>query len=196
MAGRRNPAGLCLRTAQTLQFDSVGVLQTAAPIGPPIISFTPPCANAVSVTLHLGTGINGITSFAGTSTAVLRDQNGYAAGQLQNFSIDRAGLITGAFTNGTNVVLGRIVLADFNTPAGLLRVGDQASARVSHFKYAAGTHRPPPCVALERGTSDRSEGGPTRLLCPVSRALRCATSPILVVADRLTRSTFDAPRAP
>jgi flagellar hook protein FlgE len=111
-------------TPQTLQFDTTGILLAAAPTDPPVIGFQPAGADPVSITLDLGSGINGITSFAGTMTAVLRDQNGYSAGQLQNFSIDRAGVITGAFTNGTNVVLGQIVLADFNNPAGLLRVGD------------------------------------------------------------------------
>ena len=81
-------------------------------------------AEAATV-LDLGSGgVNGITSFAGTSTAVLKDQNGYEAGQLENFSIDRTGLITGSFTNGTNVILAQIVLSDFNNPGGLLRVGD------------------------------------------------------------------------
>ena len=61
---------------------------------------------------------------ATSSTAVLRDQNGYTAGQLENFSIDRYGGITGYFTNGTTSTLGKIVLADFNNPSGLLRTGD------------------------------------------------------------------------
>ncbi len=116
-------------TPQTLQFDSQGILLTVAPTDPPVIGFTPPGADPVAVTLDLGNNtVNGITAFAGTSTAVLKDQNGYAAGQLENFSIDRTGLITGAFTNGTNVVLGQIVLADFNNPGGLLRVGDNMYA--------------------------------------------------------------------
>lgn len=116
-------------TPQTLQFDTQGILQTVAPTDPPLITFQPAGADLVSVTLDLGGNtVNGITSFAGTSTAVLKDQDGYAAGQLENFSIDRTGLITGAFTNGTNVVLGQIVLADFNNPGGLLRVGDNMYA--------------------------------------------------------------------
>ena len=65
-----------------------------------------------------------ITVYATASTAVLRDQDGYTAGTLQNYSIDRYGLITGFFTNGTTSPLGKIVLADFNNPAGLLRIGD------------------------------------------------------------------------
>lgn len=98
---------------------------TITPVGTlPVITFTPPGAEAVEVTLDPGSGVNGLSQFAGTSTVVLRDQDGYAAGTLQNFSIDRTGLITGAFTNGVNVTLAQIVLADFNNPGGLLRVGD------------------------------------------------------------------------
>ncbi|HEU4629140.1 MAG TPA: flagellar hook protein FlgE [Gemmatimonadaceae bacterium] len=94
----------------------------------PTISFTPPGANPVSIKLDPGSGVNGLSQFAGTSTAVLRDQDGYAAGTLQNFSIDRTGLITGAFTNGVNVPLAQIALADFNNPSGLLRIGDNMYA--------------------------------------------------------------------
>ena len=129
--GTNLPAGFTPpnSTPQTLTFDTTGILTAAAPTSPPVVSFTPAGANQVDVTLDLGGNtVNGITSFAGTNTAVLKDQNGYEAGQLQNFSIDRTGLITGAFTNGTNVILAQIVLADFNNPGGLLRVGDNMYA--------------------------------------------------------------------
>lgn len=96
---------------------------------PPKIKFTPKDgASDVTVLLDprggaIG-GTNGLTQFAGQSNAVLRDQNGYASGTLQNFTIDRTGTIVGAFTNGTTVNLAQITLADFNNPGGLLRVGD------------------------------------------------------------------------
>jgi flagellar hook protein FlgE len=106
----------------TLTFDPTGIMIPGNDT--PSLNFAVPGANPVSVTLNLGGGINGLTQFANASTAVLRDQDGYTAGQLQNFSIDRSGLITGFFTNGTTTPLGRIVLGDFNNPAGLLRVGD------------------------------------------------------------------------
>lgn len=105
-----------------LRFDQTGIMIPGGDT--PRIQFAVPGAQPVDVELNLGGGINGLTQFANASTAVLRDQNGYTAGQLQNFSIDRTGLITGFFTNGTTTPLGRIVLADFNNPAGLLRVGD------------------------------------------------------------------------
>ena len=88
------------------------------------IAFDPPGAAPMSISVDPGTGTNGITQYAGTSTAVLRDQDGYASGTLQSFSIGADGTITGSFTNGVNVPLAQIALADFNNPAGLLRVGD------------------------------------------------------------------------
>jgi flagellar hook protein FlgE len=103
-------------------FDPTGIMTTDITAA---IDFAVPGANPVQVELKLNGGVNGLTQFASTaSTAVLRDQDGYTAGTLQNFSIDRFGLITGFFTNGTTSPLGKIVLADFNNPAGLLRVGD------------------------------------------------------------------------
>jgi flagellar hook protein FlgE len=106
----------------TFTFDSAGTI--IPPSDMPSIDFAVPGALPVKVQLQIGSGVSGLTQFASASTAVLRDQNGYTAGQLQNFSIDRTGLITGFFTNGTTTPLGQIVLADFNNPSGLLRVGD------------------------------------------------------------------------
>jgi flagellar hook protein FlgE len=92
---------------------------------PPQIQFTPNGGAApVTITIDPGSGANGLSQFDGTPSAVLRDQDGYGVGTLQSFSIDRTGTIVGAFTNGTNAPLGQIVLADFNNPNGLLRVGD------------------------------------------------------------------------
>ncbi|MCU0618595.1 MAG: flagellar hook protein FlgE [Gemmatimonadaceae bacterium] len=102
-------------------------------IASPNLVIDTPGGGQISVTMNLGatstgaavTGtLGGLTQFAGTGTAVMRDQDGYQSGTLQNFTIDRAGVITGSFTNGVNQTLGQMVLADFNNPAGLLRTGD------------------------------------------------------------------------
>ncbi|MCX5761374.1 MAG: flagellar hook-basal body complex protein, partial [Gemmatimonadetes bacterium] len=119
-----DPADAGLATSKgTMSFLEDGTLDPASPPAS-TITFTPPGANPMSINVDFGTGINGISQFSSTSTAVLRDQNGYTSGTLQNFSIDRTGVITGSFTNGVNVPLGQIVLADYNNPAGLLRIGD------------------------------------------------------------------------
>lgn len=106
----------------TITFDTTGIMSTNISAA---LDFAVPGANPVAVQIKLGGGVNGLTQFASTgSTAVLRDQNGYTSGTLENFAIDRFGLITGFFTNGTTSPLGKIVLGDFNNPSGLLRIGD------------------------------------------------------------------------
>jgi flagellar hook protein FlgE len=107
----------------TFVFDAQGNLDPTRS-DTPRVQFAVPGADLVDVSMDAGSGANGLTQYATTTTAVLRDQNGHTAGQLENFSIDRYGQITGFFTNGTTTLLGKIVLADFNNPAGLLRSGD------------------------------------------------------------------------
>jgi flagellar hook protein FlgE len=108
----------------TITFNGTGML--ASPTTPPVISFTPPGgATAMAVSLDFGNGsINGMTQFSSSTTALLREQDGYTSGALQNFVIDSSGTITGAFSNGTTQVLGQIAVADFNNPGGLVRGGD------------------------------------------------------------------------
>lgn len=114
-------AGVTIEGDQTFTFGDGGFID-GTPM--PTIRFTPSGAQEVAISLKPGSGTTGLSHFAASSTAVLRDQDGYTMGTLQGFSIDRTGTITGAFTNGINVTLGQIVLADFNNPGGLLRVGD------------------------------------------------------------------------
>ncbi len=106
----------------TLTFDQGGIMSTNVTAS---LDFAVSGATPVRINLKLAGGVNGLTQFASTaSTPVLRDQNGYTSGSLQNFTIDRSGLITGFFTNGATSPLGRLVLSDFNNPSGLLRIGD------------------------------------------------------------------------
>jgi flagellar hook protein FlgE len=106
----------------TITFDTSGIMSANITAG---LDFAVPGTAPVTINMKLAGGVSGLTQFAATSsTAVLRDQNGYTSGALQNFAVDRFGVITGFFTNGTTAPLARIVVADFNNPAGLLRVGD------------------------------------------------------------------------
>ncbi len=109
----------------TLTFDNEGRL--AAPIPTDAFVFTPDSGAAdVSIAIEFGEAdtITGLSQFAAPSTAVLKEQDGYTMGDLERFSIDQDGTITGAFTNGVTLTLAQIVLADFNNPAGLIRTGD------------------------------------------------------------------------
>ena len=111
--------------AGTLTFDNQGRLAAPVPSAPFV--YTPSSGAAdVSLTLNFGTlgSIDGLSQFAAPSSAVIREQDGYTMGDLERFSIDKTGTITGAFSNGVTLTLGQLALADFNNPAGLLRVGD------------------------------------------------------------------------
>lgn len=72
----------------------------------------------------IGLGFWQTNSLAGTSTANVLSQNGFAAGTLANFTIGQDGTITGAFTNGQNQVLGQLAVARFANEDGLSRIGD------------------------------------------------------------------------
>jgi len=91
----------------------------------PSVTFTPTdTASPMSISLDPGSGATGITSFMGGTSAVLRDQDGYAAGVLQSYTIDQTGTVTGAFSNGTTQTIAQVALADFNNPAGIHEIGD------------------------------------------------------------------------
>jgi flagellar hook protein FlgE len=51
-------------------------------------------------------------------------QNGYAAGQLDNVTVDSYGLVQAAFSNGETRALGMVALANFDNPEGLRQLGD------------------------------------------------------------------------
>ena len=62
-------------------------------------------------------------SLAGSYTANVISQNGYAAGTLDNITIGADGTVTGAFTNGQNKALAQVAIARFQNEDGLSRIG-------------------------------------------------------------------------
>jgi len=109
----------------TLAFDNEGRLAAPVPATPFVYT---PASGAANVSIDVGWGtegqVTGLSQFAAPSTAVLKEQDGYTMGDLERFSIDQTGTITGAFTNGVTLTLAQVTLADFNNPAGLIRSGD------------------------------------------------------------------------
>jgi flagellar hook protein FlgE len=108
-----------------ITFGTDGAVDATATPDVPNITFTPNSGAAdVTIAIDFGTALNGLSQFGGSSTAVMRDQDGYTNGTLSNFTIDQTGTIVGGFTNGITQILGQIQLADFNNPEGLNRVGE------------------------------------------------------------------------
>ena len=64
------------------------------------------------------------TQFSSAFSAQAVTQDGKGAGQLTNLEIDNLGNILAGYSNGTNVSLGKIILANFTNNAGLKQIGN------------------------------------------------------------------------
>jgi len=113
----------------TLTYDSQGQLTTMTqastfnPLGavnpqPLTFDFGDPTGGTPA-----GTGLAGITQFAGSSATAFTGQDGYASGSLGSIQVDTAGRITGVFSNGQTRVLAQVAVAGFTADDQLLRVG-------------------------------------------------------------------------
>ena len=61
--------------------------------------------------------------YASASNTVYQSSNGYGAGDLQEFSVDVDGVITGTYSNGELIPLYRVALAKFTNNQGLYKEG-------------------------------------------------------------------------
>jgi flagellar hook protein FlgE len=90
-----------------------------------VVSFSHDPAHPQAIALNFGTtnSFDGLTQFAGNSTAVAREQDGYEAGNLSAVSVSADGVLIGAFTNGVKKDLATLTVALFRNSAGLQSVG-------------------------------------------------------------------------
>jgi len=65
-----------------------------------------------------------ITQYASPSTTSFQTQDGYPAGMLRSVSVDEAGVVTGAYSNGQLVPLFQVALVDFPSYYGLNKMGN------------------------------------------------------------------------
>jgi flagellar hook protein FlgE len=89
------------------------------------ITFAHDTANPQVINMSMGAigQLDGLTQFAGNSTAVAREQDGYSAGRLSTVSVNKEGLLIGAFSNGVKKNIGSLQIALFQNTAGLENVG-------------------------------------------------------------------------
>ncbi|HEY8548642.1 MAG TPA: flagellar hook protein FlgE [Vicinamibacterales bacterium] len=110
-----------------LTFDGTGILTApAADIVIPAPATWANGATPVPITWDIfppPSNTPAITSFASPSATSSTYQNGSAAGQIDNISINAAGEIIATFGAGQTVTLGQLALANFNNPKGLVKMG-------------------------------------------------------------------------
>jgi flagellar hook protein FlgE len=90
-----------------------------------IVTFNHDITHPQTITMDFGTvgSFAGLTQFAGNSTAVAREQDGYQPGSLSAVSVNNEGVLVGSFTNGVKKDLATLQIALFKNPAGLEGVG-------------------------------------------------------------------------
>ena len=90
-----------------------------------VVTFSHDVLNPQTVAINMGTTgkFDGLTQFAGNSTAVAREQDGYPAGSLATVSVDSEGTVIGVFSNGIKKNIATIQIALFQNPAALEGVG-------------------------------------------------------------------------
>jgi len=90
-----------------------------------VVTFAHDTSNPQTITVSMGTSgqLDGLTQFAGNSTAVAREQDGYEAGRLSTVSVDNEGTVIGAFSNGIKKNIATVQVALFQNPAALESAG-------------------------------------------------------------------------
>jgi flagellar hook protein FlgE len=131
------PAAVVSGGAGTLHFNVDGSFDTTALSTVPALTINPGSgASNIVVPAPIYTQANpggmdftkAIQFASGSTSGAKSDikaqyQDGFPMGALENFSISVDGTVTGTFTNGMNKQLGRIALAVFANPAGLMHTG-------------------------------------------------------------------------
>ena len=90
-----------------------------------VVTFAQDTSNPQAITMSLGTvgQFDGLTQFAGDSTAVAREQDGYEAGSLSTVSVNNEGILIGSFSNGIKKSIATIQVALFQNASDLESVG-------------------------------------------------------------------------
>lgn len=112
----------------TVEFDPDGTLRAwNYDNNQSAFSFDPGTSQAlVNITFDPGTlgGMDGITQTASSFSTQAISQDGYSMGVLEGIDIDENGEIIGSFSNGQQLRLAAISVADFNNENGLKKEGD------------------------------------------------------------------------
>ncbi|MHC4739072.1 MAG: flagellar hook-basal body complex protein [Planctomycetota bacterium] len=68
--------------------------------------------------------LGGLTQFAGNSTVVAGEQDGYEAGRLSSVLVNNEGMVIGTFSNGIKKNIATLQIALFQNAADLENVGN------------------------------------------------------------------------
>jgi len=113
----------------TMTFDSSGNLTSpAASTDPQTIAIAGLADGAADMSigwnLYNSDGSSTITQYAEASGVGTTSQNGYAAGQITDVSLQNGGMVVANYSNGQQVDVGQLAVASIPNPDSLTSVGD------------------------------------------------------------------------
>ena len=126
----------------TLTFDSQGNLTSPLAAAEPTLTLTglkdgasdmtgttatagpPPTVPAITWNLYNSSGVAQLTQFAQTSAVSANSQNGSASSQLTNVGIGDGGTIVASFSDGQQLTVGQLALANIVNPDSLVAAGN------------------------------------------------------------------------
>jgi flagellar hook protein FlgE len=181
----------------TLGFDSNGNLNapaaTASPVAIKITGLADGAADMnINWNLYNPTGQGLLTQYDEASGVGNTSQNGSAAGQITNVSLQNGGLLVATYSNGTQSTVGQIALANIPNPDSLISVGNnelQASAATGTISVGAASSGGLGSIvagALENSTVDIASEF-TRMLSYENSYQ--AASRVITTSDQLLQDT-------
>jgi flagellar hook protein FlgE len=137
----------------TLTFDTTGKLTTPDPSAGPITIAVPGLTNgaadlSMDWSLYNADQTTRITQYAAASTASSPEQDGVAAGQLTEVSMDDGGKIVAKYSTGETHVVAQLAIASIRNPESLMAVGANL--------FQAGTDTSLPAIGVS-GTGGRGK---------------------------------------
>lgn len=105
----------------TLVFNAANGTLSAG--SPGTITVSPGAATGIAP-FNVNMDFSAFSQLATDAQIQAANQNGYAPGSLQSFTVGADGIITGIYTNGLTRSLGQIAMAVFTNPNGLERIGN------------------------------------------------------------------------
>jgi flagellar hook protein FlgE len=183
----------------SLTFGPNGQLTSPAPGSPIAISVSGLLDNAntmnVNWNLYNAAGTTGtITQYAQASAMSNPTQDGFAAGQVSQVSIQNGGLVVANYTNGQQVTLAQLAVASIANPTSLVQVGGnnlQATASTAQAAIGAagaGGNGTIQGGALESSNTDMAAQF-TQLLT-YERSYQAA-SRVITTSDQLAQETVN-----
>ena len=138
-----------------------------------------------------------ITQYDAQSGVNALAQDGFAAGRLDDFDIDNAGVIFGRYSNGEARAMGQVTLSNFANPDGLRQTGNNAWVQTgTSGEPVTGAPGSASLGVIRSGTIEGSNVDITEELVAMIGAQRSfqANAQVISTADTLSQTVMNLKR--